>query len=371
MLNEQEIAYCENAINAGFLLHPVNRKKEPEVMWKDTFTKEKRLEWIRDLYLWGVGIACMSDFVCFDFDSDGEVLVHQFIGRICQERPELVNSFFLEKSPNGYHIVFRTQDSRFHSDKLAWRNGDPTRPDPKHEGEFEKEKTLLIETRAGIAYFVTYPSPGYIWLSYTLDDGTRIAVKPVYELPLVTESDLLWLCDVARGFDTYVPTKKPGRVLMPEQRAERNARERVERRKGRFLCDPMDYYGEAFTREQWENLLKEEGWKGLREDGEGRIFYQRPGKRSNEDDHSANLKEVDGCWMLYVYSTNCGLPTEVGLPAWKFLCYLEGFASDDSGEVTGEEIRQWKHEWYQEQKDFYEDQWAPLAEYLENKQWSE
>lgn len=372
-MNERELEYCRQLIRQGFELLPIaGPAKNPanNFMWRAPHTPEERLKEL-EKEPWGVGIPCNSNLLCFDFDSDADEMFLKFLTRLWNERFDLAYRFWYEKTPHGYHMIFRVNGEAPGNTKLASRNGDPNRWSEKHgRKERADEVVVQIETRGDGGYFVTYPSPGYVWCSMPVQGGANMGMKPIWELEPITEADIDWLFEMARSFNTYeAPVKvkkKATPELSPERKAELEAQRREERRRGRFICDPMMYYGAEFTQEQYEQLLKDYGWQKMYTDSERRIFYQRPGKGPHETDHSGNLADTNGCWLLYVFTTNSELPANCGLAAWQLLMYWQGCTSATCpGNITHEEIRKWKEGWFKEQALGLDKRWGALVENME------
>lgn len=364
--------YCDNAIRNGLKIFPVQQNKSPQYgfMWQNDYTEEERRQLIRDA-IWGIGLICGGNLLCFDFDADADLIFPRFLQRLWNERKNLAYKFWVEKSPHGYHMIFKVDGEAPGSTKLARRNGDPNRWDEKHQ-QFEcaDEPIVQIETKGNGGYFVTFPSPGYVWYSIPVYDGPNMSMKPIWELEPISKADIDWLFEMARSFNTYVPRakKKATPELSPERKAQRDAQMRDERRKGSFTCNPMKYYGAEFTQEQYEQLLKDYKWQKGTPDDEGRIRYWRPGIACDPTNYSGNLAEVDGCWLLYIFTTNSELPADYGLAAWQFLMYQQGYtAADYPGDITPDEIHEWKEDWFEEQARQCKSQWGPLVENLANK----
>ncbi|MDO4857586.1 MAG: bifunctional DNA primase/polymerase [Thermoguttaceae bacterium] len=246
------------------------------------------------------GLLCCDFAVALDFDSDATETFRAWLGKMSNEDPAILDRVYIEKTPHGFHVVFRTTMEK-RNEKLAERPGIEGKPDKHGKPEDPKKKQTLIETRGKGGFLVIAPTPGYVKSRGDLAS-----------LPILTDTEVNTLYRVSRSFSQFPP---------PIERAERtdweprNAYDHT----GWRVCDPVERYTAAFSLTDWRQLLEKYGWKFLYQTPEGRYRYQRPGKGADEDDYSGDLYYHNGCWLLYIFTTNSDLPNDEGLTGLKFL----------------------------------------------------
>lgn len=250
----------------------------------------------------GFGLICRAfGGVALDFDSDSKETFSAWLRKMSQEAPDLLDRVYIEKTPHGFHVVFRTAMEK-HNEKLAERPSIKGKLDKNDDPEDLKEKQTLIETRAGSGGFlVLAPTPRYAPMRGDLTN-----------LPILADKEVHALYRVSRSFSHFPP---------PIPRAEKTdwrPRDTFDHT-GWTVCDPYTRYTSQFTLTDWRQLLERYGWRFLKQTPDGRYWYQRPGKAPGDKDHSCNLKYCDGCWVLYTYTTNSALPEDEGLTGIRFL----------------------------------------------------
>ncbi len=248
------------------------------------------------------GLLCCDFAVALDFDSDSTETFRAWLGKMSNEDPAILDRVYIEKTPHGFHVVFRTTMEK-RNEKLAERAGIEGKLDKHGKPEDPKKKQTLIETRAKGGFLVVAPTPGYVRLRGDLTN-----------LPILTDTEVNTLYRVSRSFSAFPPA------------IERATKTNWEPRKtvdhtGWRVCDPVERYTSAFSLADWKALLEKYGWRFLYQTPEGRYRYQRPGKGTDEDDFSGDLYCHNGCWLLYIFTTNSDLPNDEGLTAIKFLQY--------------------------------------------------
>lgn len=381
MTREEQKRIWHEMIERGCRLIPVSANKRPAIdSWNNDFPKEKRHQWVDNDTYFGFGIACGKDYYAIDIDADCDTLLPGYLEKLCSVRQDLAENCYIETSPHGAHVIFRCEENTLVGTPLAKRNGDPNKWDEKHQRfEPENDEVLLAESRAKGQQVITWPTDGYVRIYPETPDGLRLSQRLMYDLQPISQGDIDVICKIAESFHTYQAPAKAKRKatpeLSPERKAELEVQRREEWRKGFFVCDPILYFGSEFTQEQYEELLKDSGWKYHHTDQEGRIFYQRPGKGPHETDHSGDLMQTvneDGslCWMFYVFTTNSNLPANHGLPAWKYLMYDRGYTTaNDPKKIPSEDIRAWKEDWFEEQARARccKSRWEALVENMENR----
>ncbi len=363
--------YCEDAIRNGLDLFPVQDDKRPYYgfKWADAYTTEQRLEFIQK-DVWGTAIPCNEDLLCIDFDSDADALFPDFLLKIWNDRPALAYRFWAEKTPHGYHMIFQVRGKAPGNTKLAARSGDPQKWSEKH-GRFERadEVIVQIETRGKGGYFVTFPSPGYEWVSIPVKGNPDMSATEIWNLEPISEDDIEWLFSAARAFSTYEGPKREKKrsvpEVSPERKAERNRKLARERKSGWTISDPIEYWGTGCSQERYEEILKDYDWQKGKTDENGRIWYWRPGLPQDPKNYSGNLYKKEDCWLLYIFTTNSELPADSGLAAWQFLMYQEGFTDAKYPElIQPDEIREWMNTWYNDMAERTEVFWKPTADHL-------
>ena len=248
------------------------------------------------------GILCCDFAIALDFDADAVETFNAWLGKVSDEDLALLDRVYIEKTPHGFHVVFRTTMEK-RNEKLAERPSIEGKLDNHGRPETLKKKQTLIETRANGGFLVIAPSKGYRKLRGDLAN-----------LPVLTDKEVNTLYRVSRSFSHFPPP------IARTPRTDWKPRETYDHA-GWNICDPITRYTDHFTLSDWRKLLEWYGWKFLKQTPDGRYWYQRPGKGPGEEDHSGNLYYVNGCWLLYVYTTNSDLPEEEGLTALKFLQY--------------------------------------------------
>jgi len=224
--------------------------------WKEQFTTEdfEGADYI--------GIKCgdySGGLICMDFDNHQNDAHNNL--KIFLEIPEVKEIYNKYKLPietsqnGGYHLLFRT-DTRLKNKKLASRmvNG---------------KQDCFIEIKAQDGYFVSSPSPKYELIR---NDITKIAK--------LNSIETAYLIDNALSMNEY-----------------------FERIKTEYEGDmrPGDQFNRDVSLLEIENILIIAGWKKINE-----ILWRRPGKKTGT---SASLKNINGCYLFYVFTSN-GLPLQ-------------------------------------------------------------
>lgn len=196
--------------------------------------------------------------------------------------PGLLAALPVVKTPNGYHVYFRSEHCG-NNQKLAMGK-DPTPG---------KNSTCIIETRGQGGYVIAPPSPPGVHpsgIAYKMHQGD------LNFIPNISKEDRDFLLDAARSFDEVPKEEEQApRVSVPGQ-------------KGR----PGDDFNEKAT---WDEILLPHGWKIVRQ--LGRVtHWQRPGKSDR------TLSATTGYTgdKLYVFSSNA-VPFEAGRVYSKFTAY--------------------------------------------------
>lgn len=292
---------------------------------------------------WGIGLQCgilrkyvreddewaeadrENGFEAIDFDSDADLYFPLFIKKVEAEQPTLLKKIYCEKSPHGFHILYRV--SRWveigGGQKLARRPAIPGKK-TKH-GELEKTVQVLIETRGANNYIIIAPTPGYEPLEGYQPD--------LLSLPEITAEERNFLLETARGFD-QLPKKEP-------RQWDARVKESAEPMR---IVNIFRWGRVGATLDMWKCVLEADGWRYVRTDG-SRFYFQRPGKVGEPDAVSANLARVDGAWFFYNFST--AVDWLENDRAYSYVGYLKAKEGAEAGAVDYAELakRLWEERW--------------------------
>lgn len=182
------------------------------------------------IYVGALGGAVSGNLFAIDFDDGGSCYV-PFMEALKKDRPDLMKRLYVEKSPNGYHIVARSAGTvcrRLNIYKTPEAN----------------EKDLLIEVRGEAHGTIIAPSPGYKALQGNL----------LVSIPMVSVEDYQYLVALAKRFD---------------------------KKKEKGLSGDGQKPGEDFDTQATEasvlNMLLDHGWVETKKSSVG-IQLRRPGK---------------------------------------------------------------------------------------------
>ena len=292
------LAKAKEYLQAGLCVLPARRDlKIPILSWKPY---QQRLPTEQELIKW---LSHPPDSLCLitgkvsgnlemiDFDNAGE----SFMPWVEKLDQALLDKLVIERSQSGgWHVVYRYENAVNASMKLAMR--------PEYDiGEtfFEKgieyatingkrlvvrfDKNgkkfvviLLIETRGEGGLFLCDPSPGY-----------EIKQGDFTSLPVITQSERDILLTAAWEFNQPLP--ETGKEVSTKTTT------RYHETDGRRPGDEFNHTVDI------RHLLKMHGWTYAETKGDGNECWRRPGKT---DGISATLRNVDGQWQFYVFSTN-------------------------------------------------------------------
>jgi len=292
---------------------------------------------------WGIGLQCgilrrvedacettaaeegkLHNFEAVDFDSDAEKYFPAFLEKVQAENPALLGKLYCEKSPHGFHIIYRVadfNDNKTGNQKLARRPAIPGAFTKK--GEPERTPQVLVQTRGTGGFIVVAPTPGYEPLPGFCPDLTALAK--------ITGEERGFLMETARSFD-QLPQKEKNRW------EGENFRETV---KPLRLLNVFRWARVGASADLWRRQLESDGWRFIRSDGL-RHHFQRPGKcergnwSENADAVSANLAKVEGVWLFYNFSTSVAyLDTD---RAYSYLAYVKAREEAETGAVDMREL---------------------------------
>jgi len=268
------IAIATQYLEAELSVFPTREnKKTTQPKWEHLQDAPMSVEEASDCFsgqnVYGVALVCgkvSGGVECIDFDAHGG----QDIKSVFQEwvKDEGVkdiivrNKLFVEKSPHGYHVIYR-----YDSDGEKYKGGTKLAHWP--DGE------TMIETRAEGQYIIVTPTPGYKPLKNDL-----LNLYPIRP----EERD--YLLDKAKSLNQYVDKNaKTG-----QQEGEV---------KGFDGDDPVSWFNwnkAGYAKE----LLKEEGWVKIDfNEKDGIEQWRRPGKTEGT---SATWGRKHNA--LYVFSTS-------------------------------------------------------------------
>ena len=228
-----------------------------------------------------------------DFDNCGEA----FLPWADKIEQSLMDRLVVERSQSGgWHVVYRYENTVNASMKLAMRpeydigntffekgieyatiNGKRLVVRIDKDGK-KFVVILLVETRGEGGLFLCDPSPGY-----ELKQGN------LSNLPVITQSERDTLLSAAWEFNQPLPEMSKevsSKVTTSQSHSGINTNR------------PGDEFNEIAD---IRSLLKAHGWTYLETKGDGNECWRRPGKT---DGVSATLRNIDGHWQFYVFTTN-------------------------------------------------------------------
>ncbi len=177
-----------------------------------------------------------------DFDiknTDNKNLYHQWFNIVANQRPELINRFFIESTRNGgYHVWFKYPKD-LHKLSLA---------DNQRGNE-------MIALYAGGPLAYTYPTPGYDIISGSMIDMDEI-----------TEDEFNYLIETSQYFNEYKPSYDPALKAVSYPHGYEQ-----------FLSD----FDRLLPDEYWTQLLKDIG------------LQQIPGHRYSKKDNFTAFRRID------------------------------------------------------------------------------
>lgn len=276
---------------AGLCVIPTHRGlKRPALTSWQKYQKQFPLdsetkEWFSDSFQRdGMGLICgkISGFLeVIDFDKGAQ----EFENWKENVPEELFNRLCIEKTVSGGKHVFYRANNISGSQKLA----------------MEDKTTTLIETRGEGGFIKCSPSAGY-----ELEQGSLLTI------PRLTDAERETLITAARRCNKY--ELKHEFVDIPVAGEHRTAAQEGNLR-------PGDDYVLQSTIQDFENLLRRLGWNPCGNSGANQL-WTRPGKNTR-DGNSATLQNINGTPILYVHSTNAGVPDRKGYTIYQFRALSE------------------------------------------------
>ena len=257
--------YAQIYIDADLNPIPIGKGKIPALKSGHTYLTEKQNNLSVFNGVEKIALACgiVSDnLLCIDFDQkDGNDVSEIFDDFTKSEIfRKIENSSSVIKTPSGgFHIVIKTEKP-IATQKLA----------------YFKDQTTMIETRGNGAYFLTYPSDGYIYLR-------GLSIENLEQIDSDTVNALL---NYAQSF-SYEEIKESSSVkgTWPDKWDDAKP-------DGKYNNECAD---EAKT------ILCENGWNYIETRRDGVEYWTRPGK-SVEDGISATWGRFNNCF--YVFSAS-------------------------------------------------------------------
>lgn len=267
----------------GLSVFPTKKDKSPAVpSWKKFQKSPMPVDKIKDYFNGHGQMAVITGNGLEMIDIDDRHLFNDFQGYLLAEG--LQNKVLLEKSPNGYHVVYKFEGESKGNLKLAmgWEEVDEA-----GEYEWNDRTTLkardingkwivspcLIETRGTGGYFLCAPSEGYHVI-----EGAWGSLKPLTS----KERDLI--LEIGRRFD-----KRPTTAQTTESEPyDEDLKLKIRR--------PGDLFNE-----EWETtasqVLEEAGWIRVASTPKS-TTWRRPGKKKGVSGELHN----DG--LFHCYSTS-------------------------------------------------------------------
>ena len=214
-------------------------------------------------------------------DADDHALWPEFIRRVFEVIPKLVDAPLVQTPEKGFHLIYRLSAPPPGNLKLAQR------PDPQPDNPHGRR--TLLETRGEGGYGLTIGSPAQCHPSgktYTLISGG------FGHVPVLTEEEHLRLHELAREYDQMPPItgelEGGGAVGGPS----------ADGRPGPAAgARPGDDFN---RRASWSELLERHRWRLVRTLGDV-AYWKRPDKQ--EVGHSATTN-YGGSDLLYIFSSN-------------------------------------------------------------------
>lgn len=257
--------YAEIYLAADLNPIPIGAGKIPALKSGHTYLSEKH----NDLSVFNgvakIAIACgnVSDnLLCIDFDqkngNDVVPIFNQFLESKYFKNIE-DNASIIKTPSGGFHIIIKTEEA-INTIKLA---------------NFADGSTM-IETRGNGAYFLTYPSDGYIYLrGLAIENLEKIDSKTVYDL-----------INYAKSFSRdQIIESLSNKGLWAENWDE---------------TKPDGKYNKEFADEA-KTLLFENGWNYIETRRDGVEYWTRPGK-SVDDGISATWGKYFNCFYVFTSS---------------------------------------------------------------------
>lgn len=199
-------------------------------------------------------------------DVDAAELYSPWSFHVESDAPGLLDRLPRVKTPNGYHVYFRTPSHPAGNTKLA----------------VGIDKKTLIETRGDGGYVVGPGSPGECHPSgrpYEYEAGS----PPITQTPVITDAQRDVLFDAARALGQ---AKEAAAVALP--------------RSGTQGMPGSDFN----VRGSWDDILPSAGWTVVRTSGVVR-YWRRPGKTDAGSSATTGFcKAPDGRDLLHVFSSN-------------------------------------------------------------------
>lgn len=271
-----------DALAAGISVWPPRQdsSKAPDGSWKIGQSQRAAEAQILDWYKEGrTGLGFITGSISGNLeviDADDRSTWSEYV-KLCRDSGlgpllDRVMAGYIEKSPNGMHLLFRCSVIEGNQ-KLAQR----------------KDGKTILETRGESGFLIVAPSHGGVNINgpYVLESGH------VSTIATITPEERGALFDIARMFDE---------MPKPVESASR-------------LVSAVGRPGDDFNaRSRWEDVLEPHGW--TRVGGRlGVISWRRPGK---DRGISATTNHADSD-LLYVFSTSTGFESERGYS--KFSAY--------------------------------------------------
>jgi len=133
----------------------------------------------------GLMVRTSRPYHCFDFDlknTENKNLYHQWFNIVINQRPDLIDKFFIERTRNaGYHVWFKYPKDLH---KLSLADSD------------RGNEVIALYAGGPLAY--TYPTPGYDIISGSMAD-----------LQEITEDEFNYLIETSQYFNEYHPEYDP------------------------------------------------------------------------------------------------------------------------------------------------------------------
>jgi hypothetical protein len=301
MSTKQAIDFARAYLTAGLSPIPIrgDGTKEPDLPAGNDVLNRRRRATEQELADWYVsetkGVAVLAgsisgDLECIDFDRAD--IFPLWAEVIREESPDLFSRLTVNRSPRGWHVVYRCPGEVEGNQKLAQE------PDPKAPPGKPKPRTL-IETRGDGGYFL---APGCPACCHDLG-GLYVhhSGPPLEQIATITADERELLLDHARERNTWVPPERPrpqpsspGKAAGTRPGDDFNAN-----------CD-------------WKEILEPEGWNYWKHSA-GLDQWTRPGK-SKGTSATTGLRSDCGKDLFHVFSSNA-YPFESDESYSKFAVY--------------------------------------------------
>lgn len=301
MIAELQNARRYSACGLSVIPIRTDGSKAPAVEWKAYQTNRADEKVFHDWYStannYGIGIVCggvSGSLEVIDFDDASTLKPWlQFI--INSGAKDLANRLVINKTPKGYHALYRCPGAIEPNRKLARRKG---------EGG---DAIVLIETRGEGGYVIAPGSPTSCHpsnLPYTVARGT------LESIPVLTADERDLLIEAAVSFNELFDP-----IYTPKASATDGG------------VRPGDEFN---SRANWDtDVLAKAGWKKIKQTGEASQWI-RPGSNSKAPHATLNHANSD---RMYVFSSRCH-PLEAGRSYDKYQAYALLFHDGNFAEAS-------------------------------------